>query len=75
MVIVEDPMLCKALFPMLEGPGQLWFMTLPPQSIYKFEEFFKCFLTHFASSMKVNKYFTHLSTIEQNEGEMLRVTQ
>lgn len=64
--------MCRAFYPKLKGLAQQWFMSLPPSSIYSFEDLAECFLTHFADSMEAKRHFTHLSTIKQGENESMR---
>lgn len=48
-------------------------MSLIPGSIHNFEGLAKRrFLTHIIGSMKVNKHFTHLSTVKEWENEVVR---
>lgn len=68
VVSTADQLMCREFFPTLIGATQRWFMSLPPGSIYSFEELVKCFLLHFAGSMKTMRHFMHLSTVKQRGG-------
>ncbi|XP_031111975.1 uncharacterized protein LOC116015949 [Ipomoea triloba] len=69
---VEEALMCKAFLPTLKGLAQKWFLALPGRSIWCFNDLADRFLTHYAVNIKPQRNLTHLSGINQDEGEALK---
>ncbi|KAL2498452.1 S-locus glycoprotein [Abeliophyllum distichum] len=69
---IPDAIMCRAFPPTLRREARDWVATLPPKSIHTFDEFFKSFATHFASSKRVKKTIISLMQLAQGKGELLK---
>ncbi|KAL2541139.1 Retrotrans gag domain-containing protein [Abeliophyllum distichum] len=67
-----DAIMCRAFLPTLRRKARDWVATLPPKSIRTFDEFFKSFATHFASSKRVKKTAINLMQLAQGKDELLK---
>ncbi|KAJ0984602.1 hypothetical protein J5N97_002958 [Dioscorea zingiberensis] len=67
-----DGIMCRAFPTTLRGVAQMWFTSLPPESISSFEELSELFVGHFVSSKKQRKTSVMLMRIKQHKGESLR---
>ncbi|XP_061374282.1 uncharacterized protein LOC133316541 [Gastrolobium bilobum] len=70
---VTDELLISRIFAItLTGAAQVWFSTLPANSIGSFEEFGEKFLLNFATSKKHPKFEFAIGKIRQQPGETLQ---
>ncbi|KAL0413116.1 UNVERIFIED_CONTAM: hypothetical protein Sradi_1513300 [Sesamum radiatum] len=64
---------CRVFVDTLTRSAQQWFNQLPSGSIRSFKEFHSLFLHQFASSKRYQKTIMNLFSLQQREGEPLRV--
>lgn len=67
-----DATWCKYFPTTLTGPAQAWFKSLPPGSIYSFEQLTSAFTSHFVSNRRREKTCVELFSVRQIPGESLR---
>ncbi|VFQ68167.1 unnamed protein product [Cuscuta campestris] len=69
MHAVEDEIQCRLFVGTLEGPAVKWFLTLPNGTIDCFKDLAQLFLNTYGGRFQPKKYFTHLFSLKQKEGE------
>ncbi|KAM1748743.1 hypothetical protein ACFX12_009695 [Malus domestica] len=68
----NDDLMCKIFATTLQGEAQDWFYTLPPQSIWSFDELSLIFTKEYSSYHSIKKKSNHLFNIKKNPKESLR---
>nr|XP_008357445.2 uncharacterized protein LOC103441260 [Malus domestica] len=68
----NDALMCKIFATTLQGKAQDWFHTLPPQSIWSFNELSFVFTKEYSSNRSIKKTFDHLFSIVKDPWETIR---
>ncbi|XP_030970122.1 uncharacterized protein LOC115990429 [Quercus lobata] len=68
---VPDEIMCRAFTTTLKGPAQVWFSTIPPNTVSSFEELGKLFVNNFIGGQRHKHSSSSLLTIEQGANESL----
>ncbi|XP_070668980.1 uncharacterized protein [Malus domestica] len=67
----NDDLMCKIFATTLQGKTHDWFYTLPPQSIWSFDEFSLVFTKEYSSYYSIKKKSYHLFNVKNNPNELL----
>ncbi|KAM1433345.1 hypothetical protein TB1_014592 [Malus domestica] len=68
----NDDLMCKIFATTLQGEVQYWFYTLPPQSIWNFDELSLVFTKEYSSYRSIKKKSDHLFDVKKNPMESIR---
>ncbi|XP_070670830.1 uncharacterized protein [Malus domestica] len=68
----NDALMCKIFTTTLQGEGQDWFHTLPPQSIQSFNELSFIFINEYSSNCSIKMTSDHLFNIVKDPKETIR---
>ncbi|XP_068319258.1 uncharacterized protein [Pyrus communis] len=68
----NDALMCKIFATTLQVEVQDWFHTLPPRSIWSFDDFSLIFTKEYSSYRSIKKKFNHSFNVKKNPKESLR---
>ncbi|KAM2901975.1 hypothetical protein FF1_007905 [Malus domestica] len=68
----NDALMCKIFATTLQGEAQDWFHTLPPRSIWNFDDLSLVFIKEYSSYSSIKKKSDHLFNVKKNVKESLR---
>ena len=69
----NDPLMCLTFLSCLKGVFSDWFYSLPPRSLYNFDEITKVFPNQYASCWEAKKNNDHLPTVKIRQGDNFKL--